>query len=499
MSRCNQITNTPFDQWLHKVMLAGYSRNQIKSALKQQGYSNEHANHILKDYQSGHSHSTGHLVSILVLLIFVITLGGAVVYFIHESNAATPQDPKEAQLQALQEPPKQQKPIMDFIREDILPSVVMVECLDPYGEPYAIGSGFYFMWNNTPYVGTNAHVVLSYDGLFHGCNIYFPWENGAHYKHSYYSDMVYLYHKSVSNVSDVMIYGIDYAELELLPESQNMNQNHSPFPPPVRGFYNATNERCNESKDIKLGDKLYALGYPSVGSDSLTITEGIVSGFLGDLSQWIKVSANINPGNSGGVAISEDGCFYGIPTQLMSDYSGSIGQILGSGFISDFVEGAIEDIDLDKKLLVKDVEFVPYENELYQFRLMVPASWALLEDYSGVSFKSAEEHVLDRTEAVSITMISLDGQMSFDIFAQARKEQFELEGFEVLSAAHSTFKGHPSYQITIGEHNGLQIIQTSILYGEFVYSLNEIVDADRPERYSLVLEKIKDSFEIISE
>ena len=76
-----------------------------------------------------------------------------------------------------------------------------------------------------------------------------------------------------------------------------------------------------------IGDELVILGYPSVGSvESLTATEGIISGF--DKGMFIT-SAKIERGNSGGAAIHiKNNCFLGIPTLVVVGQIESLARIL---------------------------------------------------------------------------------------------------------------------------------------------------------------------------
>ncbi len=74
-----------------------------------------------------------------------------------------------------------------------------------------------------------------------------------------------------------------------------------------------------DSDTVELGDSIRVLGYPSIGGDTITFTQGSVSGFtsesgLGDRA-WIKTDATIAGGNSGGLAVNEAGELIGIPTR----------------------------------------------------------------------------------------------------------------------------------------------------------------------------------------
>lgn len=76
-----------------------------------------------------------------------------------------------------------------------------------------------------------------------------------------------------------------------------------------------------DSDVVHLGEDIHVFGYPGVGGETLTFTEGSVSGFesedlgSGELERvWIKTDAEIAPGNSGGTAVDEHGLLVGIPT-----------------------------------------------------------------------------------------------------------------------------------------------------------------------------------------
>jgi S1-C subfamily serine protease len=73
-----------------------------------------------------------------------------------------------------------------------------------------------------------------------------------------------------------------------------------------------------DSTKLKTTDVLYILGYPGVGGNTITLTRGIVSGFLqeADLGsgEWVKTDTMISPGNSGGAVLNEHGDLVGVPT-----------------------------------------------------------------------------------------------------------------------------------------------------------------------------------------
>jgi hypothetical protein len=96
---------------------------------------------------------------------------------------------------------------------------------------------------------------------------------------------------------------------------------------------------CREKSGltVPIGAPVYVLGYPGVGGDSLTLTQGVVSGFSGEYEEFIKVSANTNHGNSGGIAIDGQDCYLGIPTEASFDPGANLGFVLSGSFKNDFI------------------------------------------------------------------------------------------------------------------------------------------------------------------
>ncbi len=83
-----------------------------------------------------------------------------------------------------------------------------------------------------------------------------------------------------------------------------------------------------DSDAVEIGDQLRILGYPGIGGDTVTFTNGVVSGFasqngIGDRS-WIKTDATIAGGNSGGAGFDDEGRLVGVPTQASASSSGDV-------------------------------------------------------------------------------------------------------------------------------------------------------------------------------
>ena len=139
-----------------------------------------------------------------------------------------------------------------------------------------------------------------------------------------------------------------------------------------------------DSKNLKIGDKVLAIGNPyGIG---ISVSSGIISATGRDYGnpylELIQTDAAINPGNSGGALINENGNLIGINTKIFS----KTGAYQGIGFAipsekviqiaSEIIQyGKVRNVwignfrvarvrfELDKNLLSKGLQVVEIENE----------------------------------------------------------------------------------------------------------------------------------------
>jgi len=86
--------------------------------------------------------------------------------------------------------------------------------------------------------------------------------------------------------------------------------------------------RLGNSDNLHVGDHINIFGFPGIGGETITFTDGSVSGFtseegLGDRA-WIKTDATIAGGNSGGLAADDAGFIIGVPTTASAGTGGNI-------------------------------------------------------------------------------------------------------------------------------------------------------------------------------
>lgn len=94
---------------------------------------------------------------------------------------------------------------------------------------------------------------------------------------------------------------------------------------------------------VRVGESVWAVGFPYSESLAFTVTRGIVSAVrtLPDGSQFVQHDAAINPGNSGGPLVGESGRVLGINTWKLAG-NDRLGFAVTGDTILDFLRGRDE-------------------------------------------------------------------------------------------------------------------------------------------------------------
>lgn len=102
-----------------------------------------------------------------------------------------------------------------------------------------------------------------------------------------------------------------------------------------------------DSKDVKIGDIVFAIGNPFGVGES--ITQGIVSATnksinINTYENFIQTDASINPGNSGGALIDSRGALIGVNTAILSRSGGNhgIGFAIPSNMVRDVADSLVK-------------------------------------------------------------------------------------------------------------------------------------------------------------
>lgn len=302
---------------------------------------------------------------------------------------------------------KSPEQILSIIRKEIIPSVVQVGCMDATGQEAKIGSGIFYYsgTSSVPTVETNAHVVIADDGQYYGCFVYFPRPaDGTFYETSYKTGDVFAYHDSVSKIDDNKIEGIDYAQLTISGPNTDEKGVSFIFPPKASDVFTTIGKMCTVGEDsIQIGEKIYVIGYPGTGGNSVTMTEGVISGFSDGGDGMLKISASTNHGNSGGIVIGQNtGCYYGILSAGTQELGGNLGYALSSGYVDAFLANLTQEKTYEPPATTtKASAYLKQAFKLGDVSLKYPTRWTIATTTSietnGIlySLNSPKESALD--------------------------------------------------------------------------------------------------------
>lgn len=201
---------------------------------------------------------------------------------------------------------------------DIVGAVVELVCIDNANKDvYYTGSGV--VVEKKGLIVTNRHILVSEDGsAITFCGVGFTTDVQKPPRVEYAA-------KSVAMHPD--------SDLALLAISEHLEGKALPAAfqaLPVDGI--SANVRR-----LSLGDAIYIAGYPGIGAETFTFTEGVVSGRVGE--DLIKTSALIDSGTSGGAAFDGNGRYVGVPTAAArGEIGGSLGYLIGGDVVESFVK-----------------------------------------------------------------------------------------------------------------------------------------------------------------
>jgi S1-C subfamily serine protease len=204
-----------------------------------------------------------------------------------------------------------------FPMEAVMASIVEIVCIDNKDrDVYYTGSGTVI--DKAGVILTNQHLLLSDDGsLIRLCGIGFTADLHQPPKIEYIAALEAIHEKS---------------DLAVLRITEHLNKSAVPKEFPAVSLEKAT----ASSLALNLGDPIFIGGYPGIGADTFTFTQGVVSGRVGNA--LIKTSALIDSGTSGGAAFDANGTYVGVPTAAArGDIGGSLGYLIGADAIEAFL------------------------------------------------------------------------------------------------------------------------------------------------------------------
>jgi len=212
---------------------------------------------------------------------------------------------------------------LDFDVRKELAAVVVVACPIDNSEKWNVGSGV--ITSDNGIILTNFHVIQ--DTTQHYCTIGLTNDLSKEPEYAYYADFNF----SVDGQNFTIInQDLDVALLQIVSAGSGYKLPDK-FP---------AISAIGSSDALNINDKIYIAGYPAFGGGTITFTEGVISGRVGD--DLIKTSAKIDSGNSGGAAFNKYGELIGIPTLIYEGTAEGLGYIVGIDSVKYWLEQVLK-------------------------------------------------------------------------------------------------------------------------------------------------------------
>lgn len=218
----------------------------------------------------------------------------------------------------------------------------------------------------------------------------------------------------------------------------------------------------NQTDATELNDEVIAMGYPAIGGETITITKGIMSGKNDKYNaKWLKTDAIISFGSSGGAAIDKEGKVIGITSAAHSDLLGTLGYIISSESIYNWVNANKNKSPQEESLSAKITEFTKKEKSLEtgnKFESSSPAFNMTKEE--GWDFNYVGENLLqiyragnDDAGIINISLKKYPYLTSLDDIIPAVKKNFDdvalLAMVSITKESQININGNKGKEITI--------------------------------------------------
>jgi serine protease Do len=304
------------------------------------------------------------------LRYLLITLAALFILAACSSGDDDEADTPTPSASATEEPSATQQSVGDIAR-----SVVEIQALSD-GQPVWHGSGTFI--TETGFILTNAHVIDNRYDEYDALGVAITETTDEPPTLQYIAEIV------------AVDYALDLAVIQIT-ETIDGGAVSDEFPPLPLG----------DSDEVEIGDAIRILGYPGIGGETITFTNGVISGFTADRAvgnrAWIKTDATIAGGNSGGLALNDAGEAIGVPTVVGSGAGAESGYVdcrvledtNNDGFLDDrdtcvpvggFING-VRPVNLARDMIAAAFSGEEYVSQYYEEEFVdVPGDF----DISGV-------------------------------------------------------------------------------------------------------------------
>ncbi len=276
------------------------------------------------------------------------------------------------------------------------------------------------------------------------------------------------------------------------------------MPVPTLKHLNYHNDGAPEEQS-----QIHVVGYPGSGGDTITMTQGQISGFEEfNNFQYFKTDTDFDHGSSGGTALDENGNFIGIPTYIRS-YAENVGYFLNlkeaRGWLNNVEDKKPEENLSAEQLLKKELvrfsranEDLKYTQEHYPFlQLALPEGWEFLE-INDDSFFATQKN---QSNPVGISVFIAPYQFKVDD-GYLDKLNEELEGvketFPDYKKEETTFAGQPAWKVTYTSMSSKNITYY-LPYGYAMIGIGYSIDLNEEEIQIAAMEPVIDALVFIKE
>ncbi|MCK5615859.1 trypsin-like peptidase domain-containing protein, partial [Candidatus Pacearchaeota archaeon] len=246
--------------------------------------------------------------------------------------------------------------------------------------------------------------------------------------------------------------------------------------------------------------QIHVVGYPGSGGETITMTQGQISGFEEfNNFQYFKTDTDFDHGSSGGTALDENGNFIGIPTYIRS-YAENVGYFLNlkeaRGWLNNVEDKKPEENLSAEQLLKKELarfskanEDLKYTQEHYPFmQLALPEGWEFLE-INDDSFFATQKN---QSNPVGISVFIAPYQFKVDD-GYLDKLNEELEGiketFPDYKKEKTTFAGQLAWKVTYTSMSSKNITYY-LPYGYAMIGIGYSIDLNEEEIQIAAMEPV---------
>ena len=259
------------------------------------------------------------------------------------------------------------------------------------------------------------------------------------------------------------------------------------------------------NSEPKEGDDVKVLGYPGSGGDTITITQGQISGFDEyNGFTYFKTDTDFDHGSSGGTVLDDRGNLIGVPTYIRT-YAENVGYFLdlreAKDWISMNMNDGVQANERGDELLTKhlarlktadDTKKLSYQN-YPNLSVKLPEDW---------HFMRIEDSGFYAEQKNKVTGVGLQAQVHYYPFEIDDRYMNRLN--EELSKIKKqrpdykkevvTLAGEEAWKITYSHFNQRQVIYY-IPYGYALVSLSTLIDLDEEGDQVKAFDSVLDSLE----